>query len=462
MIENKSDPHSTNYAESMANLCIDLASGCSEAFELLDQANVCATNINNDNQKFDTITRSVENDVTTMVDAAKNAHQLSKQAQIKLAESNSVIQFSIENFSELIHLIEHLGSHMSSFSGVMEQVKKVSQEIGGIARTTNMLALNAAIEAEKAGDAGRSFAVVAAEVKTLASDSRSAAEKITLSINSLSGEAEKFANQIEHGVSSSGKAQSQLNELEIAIQSIRNIIGNVDSYNQQVASNSQTIHNQLEEVQLLRSKIGSSNSDLQKRLITAKGKVGFLELNSSQMMDQIVKNGLSPIDDYFVQIALKNARELEALTEAALKAGALSMDQLFDNNYQPIYGSNPERYTSRLSDWAKKHWQPFLDFVANEDERIYLNVCNDMNGFLPTHMSRYNKEPTGDYELDKVNCRNGLIFLEEIDVAAKESPDDYMMAVYCPSGMSVPVRNIYTPLSFEGRRWGSYELAYRL
>src|SRR3546814_17867030 len=82
-------------------------------------------------------------------------------------------------------LVARLGTHVTNFAAVMEQVQQVSQSIEAIAKTTNMLALNAAIEAERAGDAGRTFAVVAAEVKKLAQNPRGAPDELRRSIGSL-------------------------------------------------------------------------------------------------------------------------------------------------------------------------------------------------------------------------------------------------------------------------------------
>src|SRR3546814_11218491 len=72
-----------------------------------------------------------------------------------------------------------------------------------------MLALNAAIEAERAGDAGRTFAVVAAEVKKLAQNTRGATDEIRRSIGSLATEASGLVTELQSGVEQSSRADAQ-------------------------------------------------------------------------------------------------------------------------------------------------------------------------------------------------------------------------------------------------------------
>src|SRR3546814_11199663 len=90
---------------------------------------------------------------------------------------------AVSEFRSIIDLVARLGQHVTNFAAVMEQLQQVSQSIEQIAKTTNMLALNAAIEAERTGDAGRTFAVVAAEVKKLAQNTRGATDEIRRSID---------------------------------------------------------------------------------------------------------------------------------------------------------------------------------------------------------------------------------------------------------------------------------------
>ncbi len=86
-------------------------------------------------------------------------------------------------------------------------------------------------------------------------------------------------------------------------------------------------------------------------------------------------------------------------------------------------------------------------------------------------MSEFSKPPTGDIAHDTRFCRNGRVFNDEgIDLIAKASEQDYMMAVYRHTGAtsqggnrdSAVVRNVYVPLRFKGRRWGDLEIAYIL
>lgn len=89
----------------------------------------------------------------------------------------------------MLELVEALAQHVTSFAAAMDQVRRCSKDIEDIAETTNILALNATIEAMRAGEAGRTFAVVASEVKSLANDNRVATEEITATVEALGTEA---------------------------------------------------------------------------------------------------------------------------------------------------------------------------------------------------------------------------------------------------------------------------------
>ncbi|MFL6780385.1 MAG: methyl-accepting chemotaxis protein, partial [Sphingomicrobium sp.] len=120
--------------------------------------------------QLEEVTTRLLSDQARVSDSTDEARLLSEQAKAKLDAGREAIEGTIDGFKGLTDLIVQLGERMAGFASAMHQVQSVSSTIETIARKTNMLALNATIEAARAGDAGRSFAVVAAEVKKLAHD----------------------------------------------------------------------------------------------------------------------------------------------------------------------------------------------------------------------------------------------------------------------------------------------------
>jgi methyl-accepting chemotaxis protein len=117
---------------------------------------------------------------------------------------------------------------MAGFADAMSRVQNVSSSIETIAHKTNMLALNATIEAARAGEAGRSFAVVAAEVKKLAHDTRAATSEIAGTIDSLTREAEAVTSEIKVGVDRSRVAQSSFSKINETVRDVAEIVALVD------------------------------------------------------------------------------------------------------------------------------------------------------------------------------------------------------------------------------------------
>ncbi len=90
-------------------------------------------------------------------------------------------------------------------------------------------------------------------------------------------------------------------------------------------------------------------------------------------------------------------------------------------------------------------------------------VCDDRNGFLPTHTSDRSLTPTGDYAHDLQYCRNGRIIFNDADRRLKKTTADYSLAVYRYEGDGKSyrvVRLVSVPLVIKGRRWGEYEITY--
>lgn len=447
-----------------ARICGDVTVGCTEAAGILEKALNSADWLKARHGELTELTLGLDSDIAEVTHATSEARNLAETAVTKLMTGQETVQLSLASFSELVDLVMSLGPHITGFAAAMEQVKRVSQSIDSIARTTNMLALNAAIEAEKAGAAGQTFAVVAAEVKKLAHDTRRAAVEITGTVNSLSHEAAKFVEQIEDGIATSGAAQHQFSSLQQLIYGVSDVVAQVGNHNREIADSTAQIHRGLLDSQKVRDAVAQANIEMFSAVGNAHNQIVQLEEQANRMFDNIVHSGLSPRDIEFVERAQAEAENIAALTEAAIANGALDPDSLFDTNLTPVPGSNPPRFTSKLTGWAERHWQPVLEAVKQSNPQEILSVvCSSRVGYLPVHLTEFSRKPTGDIAHDTKYCRNGRVLFEGIDLVAKASEQDYMMAVYRHEGDGQTykvVRNVYVPLRINGRRWGDLELAY--
>lgn len=451
--------------ETISHNCGEVAVGCSDVAGIVSKVIASSEKLRAEHDALQETVAALEADHRIVADASDEARLLSQQAIGQLGEGTKLMHASLAQISGLIELVEALGQHVSSFAAAMEQVRRSSRDIQEIAETTDILSLNAAIEAQRAGAAGRTFAVVAAEVKTLAGRARLATEEINATVNALGGEAEQVVKRIERSEKESAEARSSVARIEQTIGDVSELVTNVDRQNDQITRATGKMTEHVGRVREMLQHYDLASLDNESKLKTANGRIVSLELTASDMFDNIVKAGFSPEDNVLVQRAQDYAQQIVALTERALADGSLSTTALFDHDYQEIPGSNPKRYRNQFMSWAHQHWRPMLDGFSGSDPRVMAAACTDVNGYLPTHLTAHSRNPTGDLQHDTKYCRNGRILFDELDQKAKASQAPYMMAVYRQEGDGQDyrvVRNVYIPLIIDGRRWGDFELAYSL
>ena len=443
--------------------CGAVTVGCTDVAGVVEAVIKSSEALRAEHQALRGTVEALEADQVKVSEASDEARLLSERAIERLGEGTTLIQSSLAQIGSLLDLVDTLGQHVTSFSAAMEQVRRSAKDIEEIAETTNILALNATIEAMRAGDAGRTFAVVASEVKSLANDTRRATDEIAATIDTLGEEASVVITRIEEGSQASGKAKASVAQIEDTIASVGSLVEEVDRQNDVIARSTGTITGHVDAVQKVLTSYDAATRTNEEQLYGAHKRMEELELTASEMFNSLVQSGLSPQDSAMVEHAQTMAREAATKLEEAISTGEIGIAQAFDADYPPIPGSNPPRFRTGMSDWADRIWQPLLDKAKQSDDAVLAAACTDMKGFLPTHISEYSQAPTGDLVHDTKHCRNGRIILGAIDKKAKDSTAPYMMAVYRQEGDGQQyrvVRNVYVPLFINGRRWGDFELAY--
>jgi len=465
MIEQRIVPADPDAVDRVARQCGEVAVGCTDA------GGIVARVVSSIDQQLEvlnalrTVMASLETDQRQATDATDEARLLAEAARRRLREGAVVIASSIDEFSELTALVLRLGQQIGGFASAMQQVRRTAEVIDAIARTTNMLALNATIEAHRAGVAGKTFAVVAAEVKKLAHDTRVATDEIGATMDALSGEGEAFMRELKDGISRSRAAEQGFAKVRETVADVTRLVDDVDAQAADIAAATSMIHQSV--CRVSDDLNGFSEAAIVNRteLGSARGAMSDLEQQSHEMLDTIVRSGFALADRRLVDIAMGERDRFVALAERALAAGDLKEVDLFDTEYRAIAGSNPPRFEARSNSFADAVWRAELDRVIASDPQIVSTACTDINGYLPTHTSRFSRHPNGDPAHDAAWCRHRRILADDTDRIAKASDKDFHIAVFRrdrdDGGYDV-VRNVYVPMTIAGRRWGDFEIAYRV
>ncbi|MFW2350182.1 methyl-accepting chemotaxis protein [Qipengyuania sp.] len=457
------DARGASALDQIPEACGKVTVGCSDVAGIVQGVIDSFGHLRSEYVELQGTVSALDEDQRKVLEASDEARLLSERAIERLTHGSTMISNSLNEIGNLLSLVETLTEHVTGFAAAMDQVRRSSQEIDQIAETTNILALNATIEAMRAGEQGRTFAVVANEVKALASETRKATEEIGRTIDMLGNEAGMVIEKIETGAQASSQAKNSVSSIEDTMRSVTELLSEVDGQQDLIARNTATISGHVHRVQDVLGDFDGAVSENEEKLASAHGRMEELELIASDMFDKLVKAGLSPQDSAMVEKAKGHAQEIVAIAEQAIAEGKLTMDQLFDQNYQKVPGTNPELFRTGLSDWADANWRPLNDRVSGEGGAVIMCSQADMKGFLPTHVSEHSRKPTGELAHDTKYCRNGRIILEGVDYVAKTTSDPYTMAVYRQEGDGknyLVVRNVYVPVHINGRRWGDFELAY--
>jgi methyl-accepting chemotaxis protein len=168
----------------------------------------------------------------------------------------------------------------------------------------------------------------------------------------------------------------------------------------------------------------------------------------------------------FVTRAMEAGTALTGIFEQAVASGAISIDDMFDEDYVEIAGTDPKQHRTRILSWADRALPPFQEAFLAKDPRMVFGVMIDRNGYLPVHNKIYSHpQRPGDVTWNTANCRNRRIFNDAAGLAAGRNLRSYLIQSYARdmgNGKTIMMREIDVPIRVNGRHWGGFRTAYKL
>jgi len=394
--------------------------------------------------------------VTTVASATEELSTSIGEIAGQMERSLSVATRADAEARHATDLVSRLSSNVSSIGAIVGL-------INDIACQTNLLALNATIEAARAGDAGKGFAVVANEVKHLANQTARATDEITDKISAVRAGTDEAVTAIQSITQVIGEMNAIGSTVASAVRqqtaATAEIARNVDLAAAGTREVSRNIGTVARQTSCAAEQINESASDLARQTDVLKSEVQRF-LNGLRE-----DNGLSERNAVLNDFVSAQARRISTLFEQAVEHGEIGLEELFDEAYLPVPGTNPQQYTTRFADFTDRALPAIQEPALELDERVAFCAVTDRNGFVPTHNRKFSMPQQTDPEWNDAHCRNRRIFTDKTGATAAKNLKPFLAQSYkryMGGGVYVPMIDASAPIMVRGRHWGGLRLGYRV
>ena len=397
--------------------------------------------------------------------SAQEACEVSERVIGEAQSSHETLSQAVRSIQELVGSVNRIEQFLGSLSTALARVSNVSQEIEAIARQTRLLALNATIEAARAGEAGKGFGVVAGEVKSLSQQTSNATSHIEETVNQLTTLIRQLTDESAASIGRAQAVEVSTSSLGDVLDTLRDRISamadRIAVIASEAASNEEGCRAVVGSLEDLTAEVGRESQSLQ----DANSRTAKVMWSTQQVVESAMLAGYRTPDSAFVDYVTEGATRVREIFEKALANGTLTLKDLFDEDYKPIPGTNPQQVMTRFTEFTDRHLASMQEEIRSRDKKILFCAAVDRNGYLPTHNKEYSKPQGKDVAWNTTYARNRRIFNDPTGLAAAQNTKPFALRSYrrdMGGGKFMMCKDISSPIFINGTHWGGFRMGYVL
>ncbi len=357
---------------------------------------------------------------------------------------------AVERARTAIHAV---GGEVSGIVATLRDVSKAAGQITKIALQTRLVAFNASVEAKRSGEAGRGFSVVADAVRELASKVDESSRNIMQTVGQLDARVETLAREIQR--QDQGQTQGAVHL------ALDELVQGVERINAAAAKSQQMCGGLDRRMGEIEREMHGAHATLSSTLQRTEA---FLRV-SERLIEVTAACGIETADSKFIGAAQDAAGRIAALLSQAVQERRATLDELFDEQYVPLQGTEPQQHSTRFAKLADRLFPAVQEALLGFDPQVVFCIAADRNGYIACHNQKYNHvQRPGDVAWNTANCRNRRIFNDRTGLASARNTKPFLLQTYrrdMGSGQFVLLKEAAAPITVNGRHWGGLRLAYR-
>jgi methyl-accepting chemotaxis protein len=437
-----------------------MAIGAAEVSFYIDGLTKDIRQVGADSQQIAVVASSL---TSTSAELSENLQHISRNVRHTAEGTNQTdqrLQAGVARLAELADAVNQAAGQLQQLRSSADNIQRITEVIHSVADQTNLLALNAAIEAARAGEAGRGFAVVADEVRTLAGKTSTATRDISQMLQDIRQQSSQTGAQMDKLVEISDSARQ---ELQAVAQGVNDISGEIKQASGALSQIDQAGNGLLQ----ASSEISQAIANIHQGLAAIEDKGGTvaeqaidLSVETESIYREISQVGIDTFFAPVLQEAQQAASAIGKLLQQAISNGELDEKALFSEQYQPISNTKPQKYHTSYDRYTDQHFPAIQEPILQRLPQVLYAGAVDRKGYFPTHNKKFSQPLTGDYEKDLLQNRSKRLFNDRTGSRCGSNTQAMLLQTYKRDTGEI-LHDLSVPITVNGRHWGGFRIGFK-